>query len=322
LAATGTTGVATCAASYTPSSAGSQSITASYQGDSTHSTSTSTGFSLTVTSNTVTVTNPGGQSSTVGQAASLQVVASDSDSSQTMSYSATGLPSGLSINSSTGLISGIPTAAASASVTVSAKDSTGASGSATFTWTVGDGVLTVASQPAVPPPSGTPGGMRPGCPAPTGQIRGATLGLAKLGMTRSQARQAYYRSSVRPSSNVDLFCLTPSGVRVGYATTKLLASLSARQRRQLRGRVTWITTANPFFTVEAIHAGARLARGSAVLRHAVGFTVAGRHWYFVRKRRATLFLVVHDGVVQEVGIVSNLLTRSKRMDGTVARVLA
>jgi hypothetical protein len=111
-------------------------------------------------------------------------------------------------------------------------------------------------------------------------------------------------------------------VRVGYATTKLLASLSARQRRQLRGRVTWITTANPFFTVEAIHAGARLARGSPVLRHAVGFTVAGRHWYFVRKRRATLFLVVHDGVVQEVGIVSNLLTRSKRMDGTVARVLA
>ena len=63
------------------------------------------------TGNTVTVTGPGNQSSTVGTAASLQINASDSASGQTLSYSATGLPAGLSINSSTGLISGTPTAA-------------------------------------------------------------------------------------------------------------------------------------------------------------------------------------------------------------------
>ena len=91
------------------------------------------------TGNTVTVTGPGNQSSTVGAAASLQIKASDSGSGQTLSYSATGLPAGLSINSSTGLISGTPTAAGTSNVTVTARDGTGATGSTSFTWTVSAG---------------------------------------------------------------------------------------------------------------------------------------------------------------------------------------
>jgi hypothetical protein len=90
----------------------------------------------TPTGNTVTVTSPGSQTATVGTAVSLQIKATDSASGQTLTYSATGLPAGLSISSSTGLISGTPTTAGTSSVTVTAKDTTGASGSATFTWTV------------------------------------------------------------------------------------------------------------------------------------------------------------------------------------------
>jgi O-glycosyl hydrolase len=85
--------------------------------------------------NTVTVTNPGSQSTTVGMTASLQVAASDSGG-QTLTYSATGLPAGLATSSSTGLISGTPTTAGTYTVAVTATDTTGASGSATFTWTV------------------------------------------------------------------------------------------------------------------------------------------------------------------------------------------
>jgi hypothetical protein len=92
--------------------------------------------SISSTTNTVTVTNPGSQTGTVGTAASLQISATDSASGQTLTYSATGLPAGLSIKSSTGLISGTPTTAGSSDVTVTATDTTGASGSASFTWTI------------------------------------------------------------------------------------------------------------------------------------------------------------------------------------------
>jgi hypothetical protein len=90
----------------------------------------------TSTGNTVTVTNPGAQTGTVGTATSLQIQARDSATGQTLTYKATGLPSGLSINSGSGLISGTPTTAGTSNVTVTATDTTGAAGTATFTWTI------------------------------------------------------------------------------------------------------------------------------------------------------------------------------------------
>jgi subtilase family serine protease len=89
------------------------------------------------TRNTVTVTNPGAKTGTVGTAASLQISATDSGG-LALTYSASGLPTGLSISSS-GLISGTPSAAGTFSVTVSASDSTGATGTASFTWTISGG---------------------------------------------------------------------------------------------------------------------------------------------------------------------------------------
>lgn len=91
------------------------------------------------TGNTVTVANPGSQTGTVGTAASVQISATDSATGQTLTYSATGLPAGLSINAATGLISGTPTAAGTSTVSVTARDTTGATGSASFTWTVTGG---------------------------------------------------------------------------------------------------------------------------------------------------------------------------------------
>ncbi|MHB1434145.1 MAG: Ig domain-containing protein [Streptosporangiaceae bacterium] len=84
----------------------------------------------------VTVTNPGNQTTVKGTAVSLQIQATDSATGQTLHYAASGLPSGLSINSATGLISGTPTRKQSATVKVTVTDGTGASGTASFTWKI------------------------------------------------------------------------------------------------------------------------------------------------------------------------------------------
>jgi hypothetical protein len=121
----------------TPTTAGTSTVTVTAT-DSTGP-SGSTTFTWTVNpvaGNTVTVSNPGSQNGTVGTAARLQINATDSASGQTLTYSASGLPAGLSINSATGLISGTPTASGASTVTVTATDTTNARGSTTFGWTV------------------------------------------------------------------------------------------------------------------------------------------------------------------------------------------
>ena len=89
---------------------------------------------------TVTVANPGSLTSYVGALAYQQMSATGGTAPYT--WSATGLPTGLSINSSTGLITGTATVAGTYSVTVTATDSTGAAGSASFTWTISQPVST------------------------------------------------------------------------------------------------------------------------------------------------------------------------------------
>ena len=87
--------------------------------------------------NTVAVTNPGNQTSQPGTAITpLQLSATDSAAGQTLAYTATGLPTGLSVNSATGKITGTPTGIGTTTVTVTATDSTDATGNVSFTWTV------------------------------------------------------------------------------------------------------------------------------------------------------------------------------------------
>lgn len=78
------------------------------------------------------VANPGNQTSTVGTAVTLNNSATGGTPPYT--WSASGLPAGLSINSSTGQVTGTPTTAGTSNVTITATG--GGSGSASFTWTV------------------------------------------------------------------------------------------------------------------------------------------------------------------------------------------
>src|SRR5579872_3903177 len=95
------------------------------------------GMTLVGGSDVVTVTSPGNQSSTLGVAITpLQLTASSNKGDAIASWSASGLPTGLSIDTAKGIISGTPTATGTFSVTVSAVDNGGTKGSVAFTWTV------------------------------------------------------------------------------------------------------------------------------------------------------------------------------------------
>ncbi|WP_194913997.1 putative Ig domain-containing protein [Catenulispora rubra] len=119
----------------TPSGTGTSSVTVTA---SSGTASGTTSFSWTVNpqggTETVSVSNPGNQTSTQGTAIStLQISGSDS-AGKSLTYSASGLPAGLSISSS-GAITGTPSGTGTSSVTVTASSGT-ASGSTTFSWTV------------------------------------------------------------------------------------------------------------------------------------------------------------------------------------------
>ncbi|GAA1995576.1 M4 family metallopeptidase [Catenulispora subtropica] len=120
----------------TTSSTPSGSSTVTVKGTGASATHTTT-FTLTVNptgSETVNVTNPGNQTSTQNTAITPLTISATDSAGKSLTFSATGLPAGLSI-SSAGVISGTPTGTGTSSVTVTASSGT-ASGSATFSWTV------------------------------------------------------------------------------------------------------------------------------------------------------------------------------------------
>lgn len=155
-----------------------------------------------------------------------------------------------------------------------------------------------------------------GCPRATGRLRGNSLGLARLGMTRAQARRAYRYSSNRGKHFEDFFCLTPTGVRVGYASPALLAGLSKGERHQLRGRVVWASTSSAYYSVGGIRAGATVAAAAKALRTGKPFHIGRNDWYLAANGSDTAVLKVRKGIVEEIGIADKRFTRGRKAQRT------
>jgi len=97
------------------------------------------------TSGGVTVTNPGNKTGTVGTAISSFTL-SASGGTAPYTWSASGLPAGVTIGSSTGTVSGTPTASGTFNVTATATASAGGSGSTSFTFTISGGTGSCSGQ--------------------------------------------------------------------------------------------------------------------------------------------------------------------------------
>ncbi len=114
----------------TPTTAGTSSVTIGATNANGTGTATVT-VTIAAASTPPVITSATMASGTVGSAFTYQIAASNTPTS----YNASGLPSGLSVNTSTGAITGTPTAAGTSSVTISATNASG-TGTATLTLTV------------------------------------------------------------------------------------------------------------------------------------------------------------------------------------------
>ena len=83
----------------------------------------------------VTLTKPAAETARVGQSVKVQLHATDS-AGEALSWRAAGLPPGLSIARTTGLITGTPTKAGRATATITVSDTSGSSAGAGIAWNV------------------------------------------------------------------------------------------------------------------------------------------------------------------------------------------
>ena len=137
------------------------------------------------------------------------------------------------------------------------------------------------------PPIFGPGPPTSACPAPTGSLRATRLGPIALGMTRSQARRRLNQFSTRGRRNMDFFCLSGSGIRVGY----------------VRGRAVLLLTASRYYALDGIRPDARLAAAARRLHVSRGYRVGLNTWYLTPfGPRSRGVLKVRHGVIEEIGV--------------------
>ena len=127
----------------TPTTSGSFSVTAKAVDTGGASGSATFTWSVTGSGNVVTIAPITPQSTVQTHAGSVQAVGGDSNATATLTYSATGLPAGITMNASTGLMSGTATTKGNSPVTVTVTDGTGPSASTSFTWAVTPTVVTI-----------------------------------------------------------------------------------------------------------------------------------------------------------------------------------
>jgi hypothetical protein len=152
------------------------------------------------------------------------------------------------------------------------------------------------------------------CARPSGHVTGTTLGPVRLGMTRTQARRRFTRVALRGRRYMDFFCPSRQGIRVGYASPRVLRRLPCRARTGYRGRAVLILTADKHFALRGVHPDTRLARVARRLHIGRGYSVGRNTWYLFADGRSRGVFKVRRGTIEEIGIASPTLTRTRRAD--------
>lgn len=121
---------------FTGTNGGRYAATPGYDPASGLGTPNAAALAASLCADTVRLASPGQQRSTVRTSVSSRIRGSDT-AGTTVTYNASGLPPGLGLDTTTGLISGRPSRTGSFPVRITASDSEGSSASVTFPWLIG-----------------------------------------------------------------------------------------------------------------------------------------------------------------------------------------
>ncbi|MEQ1515317.1 MAG: putative Ig domain-containing protein, partial [Usitatibacteraceae bacterium] len=188
---------------------------------------------VTVTQGAPVITSAATASGTIGQAFSYQVSASNVPTS----YGASGLPAGLSINPSTGLISGTPLAGGIIAATISASN-LGGTGNGPLTITIGLIPQTITFGAQTSPQPFSAGGAFAILPLAIGggsgnavmytsttpgvcNVTGTTVSILAAGtctIAANQAGSATHSAAAQVTQNVIINATVPSAPTIGAAT--------------------------------------------------------------------------------------------------------
>jgi hypothetical protein len=171
------------------------------------------------------------------------------------------------------------------------------------------------------PPSGA---AAPGCPAGSGTARGTRLGPLKLGMTRAQAERALPQSTKHATKSEERFCLTPAGLTVGFASSKVLATLPVRERaRYGTTKVVWISTTSAKYTLAGVRPGTKLTAATRRrLKLGKAVTIEHDRWYLAPHGSVTAILGTHAGSVTTIAIALRQLARTHTAQRALLRAIA
>ena len=160
----------------------------------------------------------------------------------------------------------------------------------------------------------------PSCAPPSGSLTALRLGPVALGMTRDQAQTALPAYHVT-DNGFDRSCSADgqNRIRVGYPSSRLLATLTAPQRTRLRGRVVLALTANSHYALDTIRPGTPVAALRRQLAGMQRFPIGRNTWYVISGAHATGVLKVQRATVQEIGIADRALTTTSPLQQTLLR---
>jgi hypothetical protein len=101
------------------------------------------------------------------------------------------------------------------------------------------------------------------------------------------------------------------GWRVGAPAVASSSPVLSCSAGTCQSSVVWITTANAHYAIDGVRAGATLAAVAPRLKLGKPISERGSQWYLAPDGSVTALLKVHAGIVQEAGITTSALAKSR-----------